>query len=412
MKVGSLFSGAGGFDLAAQLADPDYEIEWQVEIDPYCRSVLRRKFPGVPLFKDVCDVGRSNLSRVDLICGGFPCTDISHAGGRRGLAGKRSGLWWEFHRIISRVAPRWVVFENVPGLLSCGTPPGGDLALIVSGLEELGYGWSYRIYDSKYFGVAQRRRRIFLVAHIGGECPPEVLLESASLCGDSPQSETKEQDAPEGTGNSTEGVCGDLVYWDGSDLSDTLDVSSLVKGQMMPEKRRFPVVMDRAAFNQGENAKWDVSIKEEDSSPSLVAKGPHAVLAFRSTDGIGMQVLEDCSPTLKVGSGLDIPSPPAIYGFDPGQSSNPKTTDQMTHDASPPLPAGQGDAGRISVGGSMRPRKLTPRECERLQGFPDDWTRYADDNTEISDSQRYKMMGNAITVPVAEFLFKRIKDAD
>ena len=168
MRVGSLFSGVGGFDLGLERAG--HEIVWQVENDKQCRSVLRHHWPNVDLYEDVKDVGRTTLSSVDLICGGFPCQDLSVAGGRAGLAGERSGLWGEFHCIISELTPTWLLIENVPGLLSSNE--GRDMAVIVHGLEELGYGWSYRILDSQYFGVPQRRRRVFIVGHSGGVCGP------------------------------------------------------------------------------------------------------------------------------------------------------------------------------------------------------------------------------------------------
>jgi DNA (cytosine-5)-methyltransferase 1 len=318
MKVGSLFSGAGGFDLAAQLADPDYEIEWQVEIDPYCRSVLRRKFPGVPLFKDVRDVGRSNLSGVDCVAGGFPCQDYSIAGGRSGLAGDRGAVWWEMHRIIASCSPTWIVGENVPGMLS--SRGGRDFLEIVRSLIQLGYGVTWSTLDSQFWNVPQRRRRLFIIGHSGGVPRPEILTLSEGVYGHPDPSGEKGKDA-------TKRV-----------------------------------------------------------TPSLTSSGT-------GTSRVGFNS-EDQRVVLASGT------------------SKATAYSRVAHTLTKSDYKGPGHNRDENIVGGDIPRRLTPRECERLQGFPDDWTRYADDNTEISDSQRYKMMGNAITVPVAEFLFKRIKDAD
>src|SRR5690625_1118978 len=116
MTFGSLFAGIGGFDLGLEQSGMD--CKWQVEIEPFPRRVLERHWPGLHRPEDVRDVGGNNLESVDLICGGFPCQDLSVAGRRAGLAGERSGLFFEFMRIVDELAPCWVLIENVPGLLS------------------------------------------------------------------------------------------------------------------------------------------------------------------------------------------------------------------------------------------------------------------------------------------------------
>mgnify|MGYP003671801505 FL=1 len=184
MKVGSLFSGVGGFDLGLERSG--HEIVWQVEYDKQARSILRKHWPDVKIYNDVQQVGgkdgeagRDVLEEVDLICGGVPCQDLSVAGHRRGLDGSKSGLWYEFHRILEECRPKYCLVENVPGLFSSNK--GRDMEVLVRGLEELGYQWQYRILDSQYFGVPQRRRRVFIVGYLGEGCAPQVLLESESL---------------------------------------------------------------------------------------------------------------------------------------------------------------------------------------------------------------------------------------
>jgi len=342
MKFGSLFTGVGGFDLGFERAG--MECAWQVEVDKHCIEVLERHYPNVRRYEDVRKVGKENLESVDLICGGFPCQDLSVAGKRAGLDGERSGLWFEFKRIIGELKPRWVVIENVPGLLS--SSGGDDFAVILSGLAEFGYGVAWRVLDSQYFGVAQRRRRVFIVASLGNLSCGKVLFEQKSLSGDIEKGkETGEgtaayavrraQTSSNGWGvskdktHTLDETGGDAVmasYWDGGQLADTLDKSALSKGQMMPDKRRFPCV-------------WEMT-----------------------------------------------------------------HTDDVVRDNGDKVPTLQ---KRMGTGGNQVPlvgvRRLTPTECCRLQGFPDDW------NDNVSDTQRYKQMGNAVTVNVIEWIGKRIK---
>jgi DNA (cytosine-5)-methyltransferase 1 len=197
---GSLFSGIGGIDLGLDRAG--WRCAWQVEIDADCTSVLARHFPDVERIGDVRSARRHNLATVDLVCGGFPCQDVSVAGGRAGLAGPRSGLWHEFRRVVAELAPRWVLIENVPGLLSSWSPvepppepvPVGtweveeasDLATVVADLLGLGYGLAWRCLDAQFFGLAQRRNRVFVVGHRGApwSAPASVLFEPASCAGD------------------------------------------------------------------------------------------------------------------------------------------------------------------------------------------------------------------------------------
>src|SRR5690606_35986875 len=121
----------------------------------------------------------ADLEPVDLVCGGFPCQDLSVAGRRAGLAGARSGLWWEFHRILAGLRPRWVVIENVPGLLSSNG--GRDMGTLLRSLGDLGYGWAYRELDAQWFGLAQRRKRVFIVGRLGDAAgPAQVLFEPES----------------------------------------------------------------------------------------------------------------------------------------------------------------------------------------------------------------------------------------
>lgn len=179
MTHGSLFAGIGGFDLGFERVG--LRTIWQVEIDPFCRRVLARHFPDSERFTDIKQCSAANLKAVDVITAGVPCQDVSVAGRRAGLAGERTGLFYEFARILRELRPAWFVFENVPGLFSSNR--GRDFAEVLRVLmAECGYGICWRVLDSRFFGVAQRRRRVFIVGRLGGPCPLSVLFEPESSC--------------------------------------------------------------------------------------------------------------------------------------------------------------------------------------------------------------------------------------
>lgn len=211
MNVGSCFTGVGGLDLGLERAG--HRIVWQCEADPYRRRVLARHWPGVPCFEDVRALnaaprpsrngaGRRALggggnnsagdgalggaAGVDLLCGGFPCQGLSVAGLRRGLADDRSRLFFEFARIADAVLGDggWLLIENVPGLFSSNG--GRDFAVLLATLGDLGFhDLAWRVLDSRYFGVPQRRRRVFILARrASGERARAVLLEPESGGGD------------------------------------------------------------------------------------------------------------------------------------------------------------------------------------------------------------------------------------
>ncbi len=167
MNVGSLFAGIGGFELGLERAG--FEIAWQVELDPYCRAVLEERFPAARRFEDVRTVGAETLDPVDLICGGFPCQDLSFAGKGAGLAGSRSGLWSEFARLVRELRPGYVLVENVPGLLT-GKGKRWDRApvgRVLGDLAEMGYDAEWACLSAGEFGAPHLRKRVWIVAYPG-----------------------------------------------------------------------------------------------------------------------------------------------------------------------------------------------------------------------------------------------------
>jgi DNA (cytosine-5)-methyltransferase 1 len=158
MKIGSLFAGIGGFELGLQQGIPGSRVAWQVEIDPWCRGILAHHWPDAVRHDDVRTVGAHNLAPVDVLCGGFPCQDISKAGAGAGLAGARSGLWFEMLRVIREIQPAYVVAENVAALRSRGLP------VVLAGLREAGYSATWGIIAASDLGAPHQRRRMWILA--------------------------------------------------------------------------------------------------------------------------------------------------------------------------------------------------------------------------------------------------------
>lgn len=324
LTVGSLFSGIGGFDLGFESVG--MKTVWQVEIDSKCLEVLEKHFPDVKRYKDVKEVGKHNLETVDIICGGFPCQDLSVAGRREGLKGERSGLWYEFERIIGELKPEWVIVENVHGLLS--SAKGRDFAIILQGLEKFGYGVAWRTLDAQFFGVPQRRRRVFIVGHLGDRSASEVLFnEKGSQTHNRSGRETPEKI----TGNASECAVGNIEF--------------LGIGNSGGRTLKF-------------NKKINTLTAQTGSETTAMFNG---VFWHNKQQSGEIRILGSVSPTMATTRGT-----------------------------------GGNNVPFVGV------RKLTPTECARLQGFPDDW------NVEFADSVRYKQFGNAVAVPVVEWLGKRI----
>ena len=194
----SLFAGVGGFDLALERVG--VKVVASVEIDKKAQSVLKKHFPHSTIFDDVTGVTGEQLRAAGfepstgIITGGFPCQDLSVAGKRAGLAGKRSGLFWEICRILDETGSQTVILENVPGLLSSNG--GKDMAVVIEALVERGYRVGWRVLDAQYFGVPQRRKRVFIVGCLGdsGRSPEEILAIRESRAGYFEASNSKRED--------------------------------------------------------------------------------------------------------------------------------------------------------------------------------------------------------------------------
>jgi len=383
-RFGSLFAGIGGFDLGLERAG--MTCTWQVDNDHHCTEVLNKYWLDVQKYGEIKGVGRYNLETVDLICGGFPCQDVSVAGKRVGLAGKRSGLWFEFHRVLEELRPNLVIIENVPGLLSSNK--GKDLAIILRGLEKLGYHVAGRVLDAQYFGVAQRRRRLFLIGSLGTYSCIKILFEPESLSWDPSPSRQKGTVAPtipaSGAGTSRTGN------------ERTEEAQMMVIAPLRSRQHSPGINVPGRGGEDNENlvvAKTLARGKRNDPTfeDFLVA---HSI---RPRSGMPQGWNSNLVGTLQpVGGGPDDNDAQArhLIVWDNAQGDPNAEEAEIFYALNPQANQGVGV------------RRLTPLECERLQGFPDGWTEGH------SDTQRYKMLGNAVVPQVAEWIGRRIIEFD
>lgn len=242
---GELFAGIGGFSVGLERAG--IQTLWRVEIDADCQAVLRRHYPDGLLFSDVREVGAHNLPPVDVITFGSPCQDLSVAGRRAGLGGERSGLFFEAIRIIRELRPTFAVWENVPGALSSNGRRdfGAALdALAESGAMDIAWG----VLDAQWFGVAQRRRRVFVVADFAGERAAEVLLAPESFVPLVRQEQPGRNPKPM------------LVGWDGGLTLERLRQCVVIEGEcrkLTPlEQERLQGFPDGWTAGQGDSARY------------------------------------------------------------------------------------------------------------------------------------------------------------
>jgi DNA (cytosine-5)-methyltransferase 1 len=416
---GSLFSGIGGLDEGLRRAG--WEHAFFCESDAYRRDVLRARFLGVPVYSDVREVGPYEGTRkqsdgrpcpdsrpdqwenCDLLCGGFPCQDLSVAGQRRGLAGERSGLFYEFARIIDALRPRWILIENVPGLLSSNG--GRDFGVVLGTLADLGYGVAWRVLDSRFFGVPQRRRRVFIlgtVAESDSRAAAErcgQILAVGSRCARHPAA--RGEAGPDvavaslsglGTGgpDDNDGQAGRVIAFAGHGEGEATVANALkVPSHGASWSGGSSDTFIAAPLSHGSNPNSNAAGRRREDDENLVLTGPLG----GGNDGAGRR--SEDAPNLVY--------PLARRGRDGG--SELEVGKQGVYNA---LRAGDGGSSRLNqvmIGASVR--RLTPTECERLQALPDGWTQLG--NT--ADSKRYAALGDAVTVNVAEWIGHRLLEA-
>lgn len=196
MKLASFFSGIGGFDLGFERAG--YQVVLQCEIDPHCQQVLKRHWPDVPLYDDICTLDPREIPDADVWSAGWPCQDISHANVQRaGLRGERSGLFFAFMDLVKAVKPKWLILENVPGLLSADG--GSAFESVIDKMEEVGYLGGWTTSNTLHFGLPQDRERIIIVGSLGTQGAYQVLAHGSGLYGDHSAREKERPGSPRPT---------------------------------------------------------------------------------------------------------------------------------------------------------------------------------------------------------------------
>ena len=492
MTLGSLFDGIGGFPLAG--IHNGITPLWASEIEPFPIKVTQARFPDMVHVGDITKLDGGKLPPVDVICGGSPCQDLSVAGQRRGLAGERSGLFMDQVRIVKEMRnadagrgipdhlsrPRYLVWENVPGAFS--SAEGEDFRAVIeeivrikdcachvprpdtgrwepAGAAILGteFSLAWRVLDAQFWGVAQRRRRIFLVADFGGLTAPQILFKQDSLFGYPAEGEGQREglaaaaergvDAPGGCGRdmTKKGNCFCLNDQGGSRMDVTEDITGTLRAQ---EHGHQPVLFENhgidarytgshdaasttlARYGTGNNdvllvagvsesycISGNIIDRQEknggngfgcqpDLSYTLTATDRHAVFSRQRSDEFTENEVTATQSARQHKDATDLVCQPEVFG----QSQYGAYAEGCTTIRASGGDHGGGSENLVAVTNPLHRfsgrliRRLTPLECERLQGFPDGWT----DIPGASDSARYKALGNSVAIPCVDFVLRGI----
>lgn len=409
MKLISLFSGAGISDVGFHQAG--YECLAQVEIDKTASSVRRRHFPDCEHHQDIHEFSAIRFrGTADVVAGGFPCQDYSVAGNRAGLAGDRGALWWEMLRVIREAEPAYVWGENVPGILSADQ--GQSFRTIIGSLVELGYSVAWRVLDLRYFGVPQRRRRVFIVGtRVAGSSRGRAgvrIFEPDCLPWNLAESREEGQDNPAIVGTLSAGGGGK-----GGGTTDGNETSFLV-----------PHAIDLAQVTSWANRSTPSTTCSTLAAQSQMAVLEPAIVGTLAANAGGLtrpagnaNELDFCVPEFSqtlMAKGND-PYDPSLMTYVPvclkgaAIGRRPEAGPQFGETL-------EGECYTLNtrevhaVTSGARVRRLLPVECERLMGLPDGYTEFGHDGKRIADSARYRMLGNGWSVPQARWLAERFKD--
>jgi DNA (cytosine-5)-methyltransferase 1 len=400
------------------------------EIEKFPSEVLAHHYPNTPNLGDMTKYKEWDFgtNRLDLLVGGTPCQSFSVAGLRKGLDDPRGNLALTYVGILDKFRPKWCVWENVPGVLSSNR--GRDFGAFLGALGELGYGWSYRVLNAEYFGVAQRRRRVFVVANFGNwELAAKVLFESESLRWDIKKGRGKKQEASDNVAPSVGALCARDYKGIGNQY--------VSEGKCIVEQKPLYVP--------------DIANCLQTTCDDYSRADGFNMIAFENSRRDGVRVFGDVSNTLQSFMGTGGGNVPCValaentigrqpqnggngdgftengpmytlnatgvhgvaYSFDSLASNSMKSANPhsgcrevdlaKTIDTTDPSPSK--NQGGIGILQNMAVRKLTPVECERLQGFPDNYTNIKEN---CPDGPRYKALGNSMAVPVMKWIGERI----
>jgi len=389
MKYFSIFSGIGGFEYGIQKILPSTECVGYSEVDKYAKQIYERHYPNHINYGDATTIPTEDLPEFDLLVGGFPCQAFSVAGKGRGFCDTRGTLFFEIARVLQDKRPRYFLLENVKGLLF--NNQGKTFQEILKILTQMGYFVEWQVLNSKDFGVPQNRERVFLVGHLGGNCRREIF----PLRGDDQKIDQKHEMKLDEV---THGV---------SDAMRIYNVGKINNGISGQVDNPLGIARTLKGLGGGLGAKTGLYVV-----PSVKKIGN-----IYDSGGENRDVLEPSgiSKTLKSGvtnnpkhEGIGSCNSPkiAIPVLTPDRAKKRQNGRRFKTDGEPAFILTQQDKHGVYDG--FRIRRLTPLECERLQGFPDNWTKYGVDGNQISDTQRYKCLGNAVTTNVISEVMNRL----
>jgi len=463
MRYASVCDGIGAAHVAWQPLG--WQCQWTSEIEPFPAAVVEHHY-GFRNLGDMTAITEAMLDApVELLVGGTPCQSFSVAGLRGGLADPRGNLALRFVQLAAVMQPKWIVWENVPGVLSSGK--GRDFGTFLGALGELGYGFAYRVLDAQWFGVAQRRRRVFVVGHLGDwRRAAAVLFERESVFGNPPTRGAKGErvtgpiagcsngggangpsrtadDADSliwrggdqansevclghaGTLNCDKGQQGGIVAFQGGSQQDQFLTGDAVcpalchssngnKGHHQPKvvvpftkSKRAQSTTDDESWVPGEVSPTMSCFDVGDTRATTVVAQGFTYSGYSNQPAWMTGDRTDCLPASGHSDGSHQGVGVAI-GFDGFQSGNPKAMHQATEEGTGPLIRNRPHC----VATPVAVRRLTPRECERLQGFPDDYTLVEYRNKPAADGPRYRALGNSMAVPVMRWIGERIQQVE
>lgn len=388
----SMFTGVGGFELGIGERG---ECVGFSEIDKYSNQLLANKFPNITNFGDATKINPRELPDFDMLCGGFPCQAFSIAGKRKGFNDTRGTLFFEVARIIEVKRPKIVFLENVKGLLN--HDKGKTFSIIIQTISELGYDVQWMVLNSKFFGVPQNRERVFIIGSIRGEPRPEILPFRENFSKDFKQLEKKpmiigttKSDTARGTNSRS---------W----VHDINGIIGAVNSTEYKQPKQIAVscaYRTRTYRNQG----GTIEMRKDNIANQLTSVTKDSMVLGYSRDEKGNTInrhTKNIFGTIKSCQRLN-QQDLIIHSLYP-RTGNPDVggTGHLSKQDDTTYCLDSGNCQALEFKG-MKIRRLTPIECERLQGFPDNWTEG------FSDTQRYKMMGNAVTVNVIKEIGRQI----
>lgn len=383
------------------------------EIEKFPSQVIAHRYPDVPNLGDMNKFKEWPDAAIDVLVGGTPCQSFSVAGLRKGLDDPRGNLMLTYLAIADKYRPQWLVWENVPGVLSSNG--GNDFASLLRGMGELGYGFAYRVLDAQYFGVAQRRRRVFVIGCLGSwQRAAAVLFERHSLQGNPAPSREKAKDVAGtitrgafsgGAGGRPEGAAGNHFI---AEIAPTINAAFGSKlgldNQHVDGGGGCSLPQVAMCLNAGAMGRQDA--ETETLIPTIgggfdVAYPINTQIATRHEalgegTGIGIGANGEPGYTLQAAH-----SHAVAFGWQNSSQQGASVNEHIT----PTLDKSKTPA----VSTRMQVRRLTPTECERLQGFPDGYTDIKSNGKPTPDGPRYKALGNSMAVPVMAWIGKRIQ---